>query len=194
MITEILQSMMEEEVLSSSLREKLIDALRQQEELIRQQQEIIDLLRLEKKVEKQILKIKLLNEKAKLPRYAHEGDTGLDLFSTSETVIRCGESALISTGISIQLPPETEAQIRPRSGLAFKHQVTVLNTPGTIDQGYRGEIGVILINHGKLPFQVEVGMKIAQMVIKPVLSVKVKDVEELDKTDRGARGFGSTGT
>jgi len=187
--------MMEEkvELLSPALLEQLIDALRQQEELIGKQQESIELLRREGKVENKILKVKLLSEKAQLPQYAYEGDTGLDLFSTSEIVIQPGESTLISTGISIQLPPETEAQIRPRSGLALKYKITVLNTPGTIDQGYRGEIGVILINHGKLPFQVEVGMKIAQMVIKPVLLVKVKNVEELDETYRGVGGFGSTG-
>ena len=140
-----------------------------------------------------LLKVKLLSEKAQLPQYAHEGDAGLDLFSTSEAVIQPGESAALNTGISIQLPPDTEAQIRPRSGLALKEQVTVLNAPGTIDQGYRGEIRVILINHGKSPFQVWIGMKIAQMVIKPVLLVKVENVEELDETDRGVGGFGSTG-
>jgi dUTP pyrophosphatase len=144
--------------------------------------------------ENYVLKVKLLHEKARLPQYAHEGDAGLDLFSTSETTINPGESILISTGISVQLPPNTEAQIRPRSGLALKNQVTVLNTPGTIDQGYRGEIGVILINHGKLPFKVEIGMKIAQMIITPVLVVKVETIEELDKTKRGLGGFGSTGT
>jgi dUTP pyrophosphatase len=192
----LFKSLKEEEELSPSLLkllERLIDTFRQQQELISQQQESLNILKKEREVEKQILKVKFLSEKAIIPQYAHEGDTGLDLFSTSETVIKPGETALISTGISIELPPDTEAQIRPRSGLAFKHQVTVLNTPGTIDQGYRGEIGVILINHGKLPFHVEIGMKIAQMVIKPVLSVKVKNVEELDKTDRGAGGFGSTG-
>lgn len=140
-----------------------------------------------------VLKVKLLNDKARLPEYAHEGDAGLDLYSTSEAVLQPGESRLISTGISIQLPPGTEAQIRPRSGLALKNQVTLLNTPGTIDAGYRGEIGVIMINHGKLPFKVEVGMKIAQMVIKPVLAVRVEEVNELDKSTRGTGGFGSTG-
>ncbi|MEH2014995.1 dUTP diphosphatase [Nostoc sp.] len=141
-----------------------------------------------------VLKVKLLGDKARLPEYAHEGDAGLDLFSTVETVIHPGESSLISTGIMIQLPSRTEAQIRPRSGLALKHQITVLNSPGTIDEGYRGEIGVILINHGKLPFTIEIGMKIAQMVIKPVLSVSIKAIEELDITSRGSGGFGSTGT
>jgi dUTP pyrophosphatase len=200
----LLGSMKEKEELQPSLLkllELLIGTFReqqefiiQQQEFIIQQQEIIDSIKKEREAEKQILlKVKLLSEKAKIPQSAYEGDTGLDLFSTSEAFIQPGESALISTGISIQLPPETEAQIRPRSGLALKHQVTVLNTPGTIDQGYRGEIGVILINHGKLPFKVEVGMKIAQMVIKPILSVQVNKVEELDETDRGVGGFGSTG-
>ncbi|MCC5660371.1 dUTP diphosphatase [Nostoc sp. XA010] len=141
-----------------------------------------------------ILKVKLLGDKARLPEYAHEGDAGLDLFSTVETVIQPGESSLIPIGIIIQLPSRTEAQIRPRSGLALKHQITVLNSPGTIDEGYRGEIGVILINHGKLPFTIEIGMRIAQMVIKPVLSVSIKAIEELDITSRGSGGFGSTGT
>ena len=100
----------------------------------------------------------------------------------------------IKTGISIQLPPNTEAQIRPRSGLALKHGITVLNSPGTIDEDYRGEIGVILINHGKETFVVEKKMKVAQMVIKPVLSVDIEEVEgQLFDTDRGAGGFGSTG-
>ncbi len=159
-----------------------------------QQNEMKEQLFQEKEIKDYTVRVKLLNEKAKLPKYAHEGDAGLDLFSTLETIIEPGESALISTGIMIQLPPMTEAQIRPRSGLALKNQVTVLNTPGTIDQGYRGEIGVILINHGKHPFKVEVGMKIAQMVIKPVLSVKIEKATELDETDRGTDGFGSTGT
>lgn len=140
-----------------------------------------------------LLKVKRLSDHARLPEYAHPGDAGLDLFSTLETVINPGESALIPTGISIQLPPYTEAQVRPRSGLALKHQVTVLNTPGTIDEGYRGEVGVILINHGKSPFSVAIGMKIAQMVIKPILNVRVEEVPDLDATRRGAGGFGSTG-
>ncbi|WP_315120635.1 dUTP diphosphatase [uncultured Clostridium sp.] len=142
---------------------------------------------------KYTLKVKLLNKDAKLPQYAHIGDAGLDIFSTSELTINPGESKLVSTGISIQLPAYTEAQVRPRSGLALKNGITVLNTPGTIDEGYRGEVGVILINHGKEPFKVEVGMKIAQMVIKPVIPVDVIKVEELIETERNAGGFGSTG-
>ena len=140
-----------------------------------------------------ILNVKLLNQNAKLPEYAHQGDAGLDLFSIDETELLPGECKLIHTGISIELPEETEAQIRPRSGLALKNQITVLNTPGTIDEGYRGEIGVILINHGKNIFKVECGMKIAQMVIKPVLRVQIQQIENLRITDRGNGGFGSTG-
>jgi dUTP pyrophosphatase len=140
-----------------------------------------------------ILKIKFINDKAKLPQYAHPGDAGLDLFSVENIEINPGDIALIKTGIIIELPEETEAQIRPRSGLALKHKITVLNTPGTIDEGYRGEIGVILINHGKEIFKVEEGMKIAQMVIKPVLRVDIKEVDSISDTKRGERGFGSTG-
>ena len=139
------------------------------------------------------LKGKLVNDKAILPCYAHPGDAGLDLFSVENRQIMPGESALIGTGIVIELPEHTEAQIRPRSGLALNHQVTLLNTPGTIDYGYRGEIKVIMINHGKKAFMVEEGMKIAQMVIKPVLTVDVARVDELSETKRGEGGFGSTG-
>ncbi|MGB3511737.1 MAG: dUTP diphosphatase [Microcoleaceae cyanobacterium] len=139
------------------------------------------------------LKVKKLDKLAVIPHYAHPQDAGLDLFSIDELTINPGESKLIHTGISIELPPGTEAQIRPRSGLALKHQITVLNTPGTIDETYRGEIGVILINHGKNLFQVTQGMKIAQMVIASFLSVKVEAVDELSKTERDTGGFGSTG-
>lgn len=139
------------------------------------------------------LKVKKIVKSAKLPQYAHPGDAGLDLFSIEEREILPGETALIHTGIKIELPQNTEAQIRPRSGLALKNSITVLNTPGTIDEGYRGEIGVILINHGKVPFKVEKGMKIAQMVIKPVLRVNVIEVDELSDTQRNENGFGSTG-
>jgi dUTP pyrophosphatase len=139
------------------------------------------------------LKVKKIEKKAILPRYAHTGDAGLDLFSVERKTIPPGESAIIRTGIVIQLPPHTEAQVRPRSGLALKHQVTVLNTPGTIDYGYRGEVKVILFNHGKTEFVVEQGKKIAQMVIKPVLTVEITQVEELSETQRGEGGFGSTG-
>ncbi|MDO9516985.1 MAG: dUTP diphosphatase [Methanosarcinaceae archaeon] len=141
----------------------------------------------------EVLKIKFINKKAKLPQYAHSGDAGLDLFSVENIDIKPGDIALIKTGIIIELPEKTEAQIRPRSGLALKHKITVLNTPGTIDEGYRGEIGVIIINHGKEIFKVEEGMKIAQMVVKPVLRVEVVNVDVINDTKRGEGGFGSTG-
>ncbi|MCG6133917.1 MAG: dUTP diphosphatase [Nostoc sp. LLA-1] len=139
------------------------------------------------------LKIKKLAESAIVPRYAHINDSGLDLFSIEESEIPSGESRLIHTGISIELPDGTEAQVRPRSGLALKHQITVLNTPGTIDAGYRGEIAVILINHSQHSFNVTKGMKIAQMVIAPVIYVEVEEVSSLTHTSRGTGGFGSTG-
>jgi len=139
------------------------------------------------------LKVKKLNPAATLPAYAREGDAGLDLFAVKAMVIEPGKSALVPTGIAIELPSGTEAQVRPRSGLALKHAITVLNTPGTVDEGYRGEVGVILINHGATAFTVEAGMKIAQMVVSPRIQVAVVEVPELSDTQRGAGGFGSTG-
>lgn len=139
------------------------------------------------------LKINLVHHEAKLPYRANEGDAGLDLFSIEEKIIKAGEVELVRTGIQIELPKGTEAQIRPRSGLALKHSITVLNSPGTIDEGYRGEIKVILINHGKKDFKVEKQMRIAQMVIVPILQVKLVQTEVLSATDRGQDGFGSSG-
>jgi dUTP pyrophosphatase len=139
------------------------------------------------------LRVKKLKPEAILPSYAREGDAGLDLFAVTQIVIQPGKSALVPTGIAIELPAGTEAQVRPRSGLALKHSLTVLNTPGTVDEGYRGEVGVILINHGPSAFTVEAGMKIAQMVVSPRIHVAVEEVAELSDTQRGAGGFGSTG-
>lgn len=139
------------------------------------------------------IKIVKLDPQATIPHYAHPEDAGLDLFAVEETTIPPGETKLIKTGIAIALPPDTEAQIRPRSGLALKHSITVLNSPGTIDAGYRGEIGIILINHGKKSFQTLSGMKIAQMVVAPIIRSKVTVVKQLDSTSRGEYGFGSTG-
>ena len=141
-----------------------------------------------------LLKVQKVHKDAIIPNYAHIGDAGLDLFSIEEKVLKPGDSTLIKTGIKIELPEQTEAQIRPRSGLALKKGITVLNTPGTIDEGYRGEIGIILINHGKEDFLVEKHMKIAQMVVKPVWYVNVEEVKELSNTERAEGGFGSTGT
>lgn len=130
---------------------------------------------------------------AQLPVYAHPGDAGMDVRSIEEVTLSPGARALIHTGLVLMLPPNAEAQVRPRSGLALKHGVTVLNTPGTIDAGYRGEVGVILVNLGTEPFVVEKGMKIAQLVVSPVAQAEVVEVTSVDETDRGAGGFGSTG-
>jgi len=131
-----------------------------------------------------------------LPTYATDQSAGMDLTAALEEAVDIGpgERMLIPTGLSIALPKGYEAQIRPRSGLALKHGITVLNTPGTIDADYRGEIGVLLINHGKEDFTVERGMRIAQMVIERHAIVEWEVAEELDDTSRGQGGFGSTGT
>lgn len=139
------------------------------------------------------LKIKRIIKDAILPSRANESDAGLDLYAVEDQVIESGEAALVGTGIQLGLPKGTEAQIRPRSGLALKHSLTVLNSPGTIDEGYRGEVKVILINHGKEQFQVEKGMRIAQMVVASVLAVEVIQVETLSATERDKGGFGSSG-
>ena len=131
-----------------------------------------------------------------LPTPATDISAGVDLVAavTDPVVLEPGRRALIPTGIAIQLPGGFEAQVRPRSGLAVKHGVTILNSPGTIDADYRGEIGVILINHGDQPFTVTRGMRIAQMVVQPVIGAQWREVDSLDETDRGDGGFGSTGT
>lgn len=130
-----------------------------------------------------------------LPHYATEQSAGMDLSAAVEgnVVIKSGQVEIIPTGIAIALPSGTEAQIRPRSGLAAKNGITVLNTPGTIDADYRGEIKVILINHSKEDFTVTRGMRIAQMVIANYVHAKLQEVESLDNTNRGVGGFGSTG-
>lgn len=132
-----------------------------------------------------------------LPAYQSDGAAGLDLVAAipadARVVLDPGARALVPTGLTLQLPRGYEAQVRPRSGLALKHGVTVLNTPGTIDADYRGEIGVILINHGGAPFEIERGDRIAQLVIAPVTRVLLRRASELDETARGAGGFGSTG-
>ena len=128
-----------------------------------------------------------------LPSYATLGSAGLDLRSADSLTLKSGARALVSTGIAIALPANMEAQVRPRSGLAVKHGVTVLNAPGTIDSDYRGEIKVPLINHGSEDFVIAKGDRIAQMVIAQVEQVELVEVETLDGTARGAGGFGSTG-
>ena len=139
------------------------------------------------------LQIKQLHPSATIPHYAHPGDAGLDLFAIEPQEILPGEAQLIRTGIAIALTFGYEAQIRPRSGLALKHSVTVLNSPGTIDAGYRGEVKIVLINHGKNVFKIVPGMKVAQMVVTSFIQTKVIAVNDFNTTSRGSRGFGSTG-
>ena len=131
-----------------------------------------------------------------LPAYATEHSAGLDLQAAIEQniIVAPGERKLIPTGLSIALPDGYEAQIRPRSGLALKNGISLVNSPGTIDADYRGEIGVILINHGDQPFTIECGMRIAQMVIAPYTRAQFSEVLELPTSARGTGGFGSTGT
>jgi deoxyuridine 5''-triphosphate nucleotidohydrolase (dut) len=138
---------------------------------------------------------KRLDPKAQIPKYKTNGSSGLDLMALIEDPIKikAQESALIPTGISIAIPQDTEIQIRPRSGLAAKSSISVLNTPGTIDSDYRGEIKIILFNHGKKEFTVNNNDRIAQMVLMPILKIEFEEVDELPETLRGSGGFGSTG-
>lgn len=117
----------------------------------------------------------------------------MDLCACEPLTLKSGESGLVRTGLIMELPPATEAQVRPRSGLALKHGVTVLNAPGTIDAGYRGEVCVILINHGRESFAITPGMRIAQLVVAPLIHVTISESNTLSQTVRGANGFGSSG-
>ena len=139
------------------------------------------------------LRFKRIHPDAVLPAYAHPSDAGMDIRSVADIVIPRGGRALVPTGLVAIIPPMHEIQVRPRSGLALKHGVTVLNTPGTIDSGYRGEIGVILANFGASDFSVATGDKVAQLVFGPVVQPEVVETDTIDETDRGAGGFGSTG-
>lgn len=139
------------------------------------------------------LKFKLIHPDAILPEYAHPGDAGMDVRSVDDLTIKPGERALVHTGLVMMLPAGYEAQVRPRSGLALKKGVTVLNTPGTIDEGYRGEVGVILANFGSEDFVVSKGDKIAQIVVAPVTIAQIVETSDVDETERGEGGFGSTG-
>lgn len=131
-----------------------------------------------------------------LPAYQTDQSAGMDLLAAvgEDVTLSPGERKLVPTGLAIALPPGFEAQVRPRSGLAFKNGITLVNSPGTIDADYRGEVGVIMMNSSAEPFTVERGMRIAQMVIAPVTQGNWVEVDDLDETERGAGGFGSTGT
>ncbi|NGX60053.1 MAG: Deoxyuridine 5'-triphosphate nucleotidohydrolase [Chlamydiae bacterium] len=146
-------------------------------------------------MKKKTLRI-LIDDDELVPVYASKAAAGADLHSASreEITVDPGETALIPTGIRMEIPEGYEVQIRPRSGLAFKYQITVLNTPGTIDADYRGEVKVLLINHGKEPFVITYGMRIAQILLTPVLQAEFQIENALAATVRGEGGFGHTGT
>ena len=128
-----------------------------------------------------------------LPRYATDGAAGMDVLAAEDVTLAPGARHAVATGLAVAIPPGYEIQVRPRSGLALKHGISVPNTPGTIDSDYRGELKVILINHGSEPFPIHRGDRVAQLVIAPVTLAEWDEVAELDETSRGAGGFGSTG-
>lgn len=129
-----------------------------------------------------------------LPAYATDGAAGMDIVAAEETTLAPGERHAVATGIAVAIPPGYEVQVRPRSGLALKYGITCLNTPGTIDSDYRGEVKVILANLGNAPFPIARGDRIAQLVPAPVLRAELVETDDLDETARGSGGFGSTGS
>src|SRR6185295_6409810 len=140
------------------------------------------------------LKIKLLDDGLPMPRYQHEGDAGLDLPSRVDLVILPGERAMVPTGLAVAIPPGYAGFVLPRSGLASRHGIALVNSPGLVDSGYRGEMSIVMINTDKHePFHIRRGDRIAQLVIQRVEAVSIAGVDELDETSRGAGGFGSTG-
>jgi dUTP pyrophosphatase len=144
-----------------------------------------------------VTRVRIINKsRHQLPAYATAHSAGMDLRANLGTpiVLASGQRALIPTGLFLELPEGTEAQVRPRSGLALKHGVTVLNAPGTIDADYRGEVGVLLINHGSEPFEVKDGERIAQLVVANYTRVVFNEVDDIRATERGAGGFGHSGT
>ena len=142
------------------------------------------------------IKIKKLSNEVLTPKYETPGSSGMDIaaYINEDIIINSGDKALIPTGFSLSIPQGYEVQIRPRSGLAIKKGITILNTPGTIDSDYRGEVKVVLINLSKDKFTVQNGERIAQMVVCPIVQVSIEEVKELSETNRGIGGFGSTGT
>jgi len=132
-------------------------------------------------------------EGLELPRYATQGAAGMDVLAAEDVTLAPGGRHAVGTGLAVAIPPGYEIQVRPRSGLALKHGISVPNTPGTIDSDYRGELKVILINHGAEPFAIHRGDRVAQLVVAPVTQAEWDEVAELDETSRGAGGFGSTG-
>ncbi|PIN84681.1 MAG: dUTP diphosphatase [Candidatus Diapherotrites archaeon CG11_big_fil_rev_8_21_14_0_20_37_9] len=139
------------------------------------------------------VRIKKLSQDAKMPKVEHHGDAGFDLYSNEEIILKPMQRALVGTGIAMAFEKGFEAQVRPKSGLAINHGLTLLNTPGTIDSGYRGEVKVILANLGETEYKIEKGKKIAQVVFNKIEEPEIEEVKELDSTSRGEGGFGSTG-
>ncbi|WP_024790658.1 MULTISPECIES: dUTP diphosphatase [unclassified Lebetimonas] len=140
-----------------------------------------------------VLKVKKLSNEAIIPEYKSEEAAGFDLHSVEDIIIKPGERRLIKTALAFEIERGYEIQIRPRSGLAYKHGITVLNTPGTIDSDYRGEIKVLLINLSDEEFKIKKGERMAQAVVAPVVQAKIVEVDDLNDTKRGSGGFGSTG-
>ena len=136
--------------------------------------------------------VRRLRPDAELPSQAYEGYAGLDLAACEPALLAPGQRALVPTGIAVEIPEGYAGFVQPRSGLAARHGIGIVNAPGLIDSGYRGEIRVVLLNTGREPFTVEIGMRIAQLVIAPVASVRLVEVDELAASERGARGFGSS--
>ncbi|MCM2266620.1 MAG: dUTP diphosphatase [Elusimicrobiales bacterium] len=140
------------------------------------------------------IEIQKINPEAKLPAYAHHGDAGVDLYSVIDHTLQPGARVLVPTGLKMAIPEGYEGQVRPKSGLALKHGISVLNTPGTVDAPYRGEVGVILVNlDPKTPYEIKKGEKVAQMVFAKVKHAEFRETAELAATTRGEGGFGSTG-
>ena len=137
--------------------------------------------------------VRRLREDAVVPRQAYEGDAGLDLAACEEMTLAPGERGIVPTGIAVEIPEGYAGFVQPRSGLAARHGISIVNTPGLVDSGYRGEIRIILVNTDQSrPFTVEPGMRIAQLVVVPVASVRLVEVDDLATSERGARGFGSS--
>ena len=136
--------------------------------------------------------VRRLRPDARIPEQAYEGDAGLDLAACDAVMLEPGERAVVGTGLAIEIPDGYAGFVQPRSGLAARHGIGIVNSPGLIDSGYRGEIRVVLLNTGRERFSVEAGMRIAQLVVAPVASVRLVEVEELESSQRGARGFGSS--
>lgn len=139
------------------------------------------------------VKILKIDKELPTPKYAHYGDAGMDVYSSEDYILKPGERKIFSTGLKVEIPEGYELQVRPRSGLAAKQGITVLNSPGTVDFQYRGILGVILINHGQEEFEVKKGDRIAQIVFNKFETAELIEVDELSETTRGEGGFGSTG-